>query len=128
MNAAVLEEPSEREIVIERRDETGRAGRKRRRLGPHARGGHRVLLDLSGLEIGLVMTWHPAALLGSDFEPRLVHPERLEDARPEEVRQGLTRGARDEDAQHERAGVVLPPFAWLILEGQGPEALDPLVA
>ena len=56
-----------------------------------------------------------------------MHPERLEDALAQEIRERLVRGAGDEDAEHVGAGVVHPSLAGLVDERQRTEPAHPLV-
>src|SRR6266511_1001853 len=110
-----------------RRRQACRAGRKCGWCGPLAWGGERLQLQLPTLEIRHVVARQPAGMFRGHREARLLHAQRLEDPGPEEIFQRLTRGARDQDAEHERAGIVLPPLTGLRHQWQRPETPDPLV-
>ncbi len=117
---------SERDEVADGRHESARTRRERGRRAPLA-----VWfvgeLERAGFEVGRVARRETVELVGGHAESRVVHPERFEDAFAEERVERLAGGARDEDAEELRPGVVHPPIARLIHQRERREASDPFV-
>ena len=69
----------------------------------------------------------PADPVGSHDEAGVAHAQRFEEAVLEKDAQWLACRARDQNAEHERGRVVLPPLARLVHQGQRCEVSDPVV-
>ena len=122
--AAGQQQAAEGVQVVEGGHEAAAAGWERRRLGPLSVGRvvDRALARFRVRRIARTETidvWSRES--GVDHSQRCEHPLLQEDV------ERLTGRPGDEDAEHVRSGVVQPPFARLVEEGQRRQPAHPLV-
>ncbi len=124
----VQEHALEGEIVVDRRDQAAAARFEDRRPAPAAVAGVVEEGELRAvLRIGHVVAGEPPDLVGRHLEAGVAHAERPEQVILHEGPERLARGARDQHAQHLRAGVIEPALAGLIGQRQAADPLHELV-
>src|SRR6266700_1547430 len=127
MLAQVEHHLAEGQVVVDGRNQSTSAGRKCRRARPLATLDLVIDLDLPAYEIGPIAGRQPVELLTGHAKTGVLHAEWLEDAFSQECLQLLTRGARNQHAQHVGTRVVHPLFTRLVHEWKLSQAAYPLI-
>src|SRR6266566_7877377 len=100
MLAQVEHHLAEGQVVVDGRNQSSSAGRKCRRARPLAALDLVIDLDLPACEIGPIAGRQTVEFVTRHAETSVLHAERLKDAFSQEYLKLLTRGARNQHAQH----------------------------
>src|SRR6266568_264307 len=127
MPALVQHHLAEGKVVVDGRNQSSSARWKCRRARPLAALCIVIDLNLSAYEIGPIAGRKPVEFVTRHAETSVLHAERLEDAFSQERLQLLSRGARNQHAQHVGSSVIHPHFTRLVHEWKLSQAAYPLI-
>ena len=119
--------PAECQAVVDGRDQTAGARWECGRAAPFAARRFVLQLERPGLSVCPVTGREPIELFCRHAESGVLHAQRGKDSLAHERLQRLSRGPRDQHAQHVGPRVVHPFLARLAHQRQRPQAADPLI-
>jgi hypothetical protein len=122
---SLQQQAREGEEVVDGRDQSGIAGGKGRARRKGTRCG--LVIDREAICCRPVLQWQAVELLARNEETGILHSGRVEDTFLQEGGEALSRGSRDQHAEHVRARGIEPLLAGLGHQWQGAEAAYPLV-
>src|SRR5439155_26831781 len=121
VRATVEQQSGEGEEVVGGRQQAAGAGREHRRGGPFGGRRRRLQFHLTGGEIGHVVARDPFRVRRGGPETGVDHAERVVQQGFQHVVYRRAGGPGEQDAEDQRAGVVLPALAGLVHQRQGGE-------